>query len=162
MVSIDRLHEVLRLTEAGKLFWRVTLSNRAVAGSETGTTNSNGYRVIGIDGTQFYVHRVVFAMANNRWTDREIDHVNGVKTDNRSENLREATRSQNGCNTSIGPTNKSGVKGVSWHKLRMKWRAKIQINGRSVYLGEHEDIDLAELVVTEARLRLHGEFARIE
>jgi uncharacterized membrane protein YvbJ len=73
--------------------------------------------------------------------------------------LREATIGQNNCNTSIGITNTSGIKGVSFHKASNKWSAFINKDGRQIYLGIHETPQKAAEVVRAKREELHGDFA---
>ena len=65
----------------------------------------------------------------------DIDHINGVKTDNRINNLRLVTRSINLQNASMRCHNTSGFNGVSWHKSTKKWRAQIRVDGKSIHLG---------------------------
>jgi hypothetical protein len=71
--------------------------------------------------------------------------------------LREATSSQNSQNRR--PTGASGIKGVVWHKQSKKWLASICLNRKSVHLGSFQNIEDAAFVATEARKKLHGEFA---
>ena len=89
-----------------------------------------------------------------------VDHIDGDKTNNKIENLREATVSQNRFNSKLQSNNKSGVKGVHFNKNYKKWIAQITVNYKVLYLGSYDDIELAELVVQEARSTKHGVFAR--
>lgn len=89
--------------------------------------------------------------------DEIVDHINHDKFDNRDENIRICTRSQNAMNTKEPTTNKSGFKGVSKH--RGKWRAYITINKKQIHLGmfdNYEDAVKARLV---ANKKYQGEFA---
>lgn len=159
MIEVSRLHEELRLEPDGRLFWRSPRQGRTV-GKEVGCLNRAGYRVFGMDGAFLQSHRVVFAMMHGRWPEHEVDHINGIKNDNRPENLREATRAQNGMNVGMSPGNTSGYKGVSWDKNLNKWRAEIYVLGKRIHLGRHNDIDLAGLIYEEAARIYHGEFRR--
>ena len=76
-------------------------------------------------------------------------------------NLRAATASQNSCNSKKRSDNTSGVKGVSWDSSRRKWRARIEINGKTKLIGRFDDIQDAELDIRKARNDIHGEFARM-
>ena len=107
------------------------------------------------------VHRVIFAMAHGRWPVGHLDHIDGDKLNNRPENLREATRSQNQSNQGLKKTNKSGRKGVCWHRQAGKWVSQINVCNQTIYLGIYDDIDLAAFVYECAALKYHGEFARI-
>jgi len=83
-----------------------------------------------------------------------------MRNDNRIENLRECTSSENKYNSNIRKTNKSGTKCGHWHKARSKWCAQIHINSVTKYLGVFEDKDEAIRVANMARKKHHGEFAR--
>ena len=92
--------------------------------------------------------------------DDEIDHIDGNKSNNKIENLRAVKRSQNQWNAKIRKDSTSGVKGVLWHKRDCKWAASIRFHNKSKSLGCYDDLELAELVVQEARILYHGEYAR--
>lgn len=161
-LEISRLNELFRLdSETGKLFNKITRGRNGLAKADTeaGTPHNQGYREVNIDGVRFLVHHVVFAMANAKWPENEIDHINRVKDDNRPNNLREATRVQNLHNTWAKNRNTSGHKGVSWCKRDKKWLVQISINGKQKNLGRYADIDVAILVATEAQQKHHGAYA---
>jgi hypothetical protein len=99
-------------------------------------------------------------MHYGEWPSGEIDHINGVRTDNRVENLRVATRSENMQNTKKPVTNKSGKKGVSWDKTTGKWRAEIRANGKKYNLGRFKTIEEAFKAHESAADKLHRCFAR--
>jgi hypothetical protein len=87
-----------------------------------------------------------------------IDHKNRDKLDNRSENLRTATYRQNECNKGLKSTNKSGFKGVCWHKGTQKWHARVRIDGKEITLGFYKHKIKAAMVAAIARIVAHGEF----
>lgn len=105
-----------------------------------------------------YLHRVI---ADRMGLDmsKQIDHINGIKHDNRRENLRSATNTQNQHNVGRNSKNTSGFKGVSWCKANNKWRAYIKINGKPKYLGVFETPELAHEAYKQAAIKHHGEFA---
>ena len=88
------------------------------------------------------------------------DHINHDTLDNRDENLRIATPSENQHNRVVPSNNKSGFKGVSWHNQRNKWRADIQISGKGKYLGLFSTPDAAFAAYCMAAKQLHGDFAK--
>jgi AP2 domain len=90
----------------------------------------------------------------------EIDHTNLDKTDNRFENLRDATRSKDGANLRALRTNTSGAKGVCWDKRCGKWKASIQHDGKCYHLGYRDTREEAAALYAAAAEKYHGEFAR--
>ena len=162
-VSISALSK--RFNEAfeykgGKLFWKVSNTNAVKIGQEIGTEYARGYRRVSFDGKIYAVHRVIWAMFHGEpKKEIHIDHINGDAADNRIENLRLATGSQNCCNRRMR-SNNSGVKNVSFVKQSQKYRVALQVNKSRKFLGYYEDLELAELVALEARNKYHGAFAR--
>jgi hypothetical protein len=88
-----------------------------------------------------------------------IDHINGDRADNNIDNLREATRSQNCQNAKLSKVNRSGVKGVSWHKYNQKWYARIRLDGKRIDLGYFDNLIEAEATIKATREKLHGVFS---
>lgn len=89
----------------------------------------------------------------------EVDHINGDRLDNRRSNLRLCTSSENKMNRGIRCDTKSGYKGVSWHKQRNKWTARIKAGNTYKHLGLFDDVKEAALAYNQASLKYHGEFA---
>lgn len=90
-----------------------------------------------------------------------VDHINGNPTDNRKENLRECTLSQNQGNRKLNENNTSGYKGVRWHKAAKKWQARINYKNAEIYLGLFKTAELAALAYNTEALKLFGEFAKL-
>lgn len=90
-----------------------------------------------------------------------VDHRNGDGLDNRRENLRYATTSQNGGNRRIGANNTSGYRGVDYRKRRLRWRARIAFEGERIELGHFGSPEEAARAYDLAARRLFGEFARL-
>ena len=142
----------------GNVFWKNTTHGKIKIGSQVGFLNDAGYYQVSIYGKKYRVHQIVYLMQNG-YIPKEIDHINTIKTDNRIENLREATRVQNMYNKNLSSRNTSGFKGVSWKEKIKKWQVAINVNGKRKYIGVYEDLELADLVATEARDKYHGKFA---
>ena len=101
---------------------------------------NHGYNTSTLSGKRLSAHRVSWAIYHGAWPDAEIDHINGIKTDNRIENLRSVTRSENMRNISV----KSGsMRGIIYYKPTKKWCARIHVNGKSVHLGYHSSLKCA-------------------
>lgn len=90
---------------------------------------------------------------------REVDHINGNRLDNRRCNLRLATHEQNMHNARRRKDNSSGFKGVSWKVRDRKWYAAIEISGKRIHLGVFDTAEEAHVAYCGAADRLHGEFA---
>ena len=89
----------------------------------------------------------------------ETDHINRNKLDNRKVNLRRVNRSQNSINISLRSNNVSGFKGVHWNKQRNKWRVKLNVNKKEIYLGLYVTQEEAALAYNQAAQKYFGEFA---
>lgn len=145
----------------GKLFWKVSNTNSILVGQQAGTQHDRGYRRVYFDGKTYSTHRIVWVMFNGDIPKEiQIDHINGDASDNRIENLRMATNTQNCQNRRIRPTN-SGIRNVSFVAAKQKYRVSLQAANKRIYCGAFEDLELAELVSIEARLKYHGKFARV-
>ena len=112
-----------------------------------------------IIGKKYLIHRIIF-IYHYGYLPKCVDHIDGNQLNNRIENLREASFSQNQHNSKKPITNKSGIKGVSWQKSANKWFVSLKIQRKKIYFGLYKDIELAELVAIEARSKYHGNFAR--
>lgn len=161
-LTAARARELLEYDlETGVFRWRVTNSNRAVAGTVAGVIGHGGYRYIRIDGCRCLAHRVACLMVTGEWPANEVDHRNGIRDENRWANLRQATRSQNRANTARTSRNTSGVKGVNWEARRGKWLARIMAAGRLHHIGYFDSLDEAAAARAKAAAEHHGEFARV-
>lgn len=151
--------EVLRLFEYkdGRLYWKVTVNSKVPKGMLAGCLNHHLNRVyIRINNTAYLRSRIVFLM-HYGWLPDQIDHIDGDRSNDAIENLRAATKSQNQHNKRLQRNNSSGVKNV--RRRANKWAVELKVNGERKYFGRYDDLDLAELVATEARNLYHGAFA---
>lgn len=124
--------------------------------------HARGYVIRHVKGMNtIWMHREIKGLPRD--DERLVDHINGNKLDNRRENLRIATKSQNCHNQGIQRTSTSGYKGVTWHSGRgvNKWIAQISFNGRRIHLGSFDDIHVAAHAYNKAAIKYHGEFARL-
>ncbi len=144
----------------GEFYRLKATSSRAKVGQMAGTLHSSGYRKIMVNGKLYYAHRLAWFYCTGEWPADDIDHKTSVKDANYWLNIREATGSQNLCNTDVYSNNTSGFKGVGWCKARNKWQARIRLNNKSKSLGYFENIEDAYAERLKAESALHGRFAR--
>jgi len=103
------------------------------------------------------LHRYIFAMHHGYYP-KFIDHIDGNGLNNKIENLRDASASQNALNRKKKSTH-NGYKNVVWHSRDKKYSVNMFVNGQRKYFGYFDDIELANLVAQEARNKFHKEFA---
>ena len=145
--------------ETGNLIWKAPNTNNQKIGDIAGSlTPKVGYIRVGINGKKYYAHRLIF-LYHKGYLPKTIDHINCDKVDNRIENLRAVTDSQNQHNRKLNSNNTSGYKGVYYHKPLNKWCAKIRLEYKGIHLGYYKTPEEADAVVRKAREELHGSFA---
>ncbi len=155
LLPISNLRDLFDYDQnTGDLCWKES-RGRVKAGHKCQTKDSNGRYRVEISGRTFAVHQIAWAITTGRWSDKQIDHINGVKTDNRLSNLREATNAENARNRNRKPAN-SGFRGVSLHKGRFV--ARIMYEGKCINLGSFSDPQVAAHEYNKAAVRIHGDF----
>lgn len=133
-------------------------SNRIKPGYVAGCKTDSGYIIINVDGYSYRAHRLAWFYVNGVWPPEKMDHINGVKHDNRIANLREASSFENGWNVGMPSTNTSGVKGVCWEKQTKKWLAQCWVSGKHYRVGRFSSFDAAVDAMVKFREKHHGEF----
>lgn len=140
-VTQEKLKELFRYAPDTGVFTRlVSVASMARAGDIAGNTDGQGYLRIRVEGKLYKAHRLAWLYTNGEFPQDQIDHINGVRDDNRIANLRAVNRTENMKNTKIRTDNTSGVLGVGWHKGTDKWLATINVKGVKKYLGYFTDI----------------------
>jgi hypothetical protein len=152
-LPIDYLRKRLRYEpDTGKLFWLdyegmpQKWRTRYVGKEALASLSRKGYKKGKIGGVDCYAHRVAYALHHTEWPSDQIDHVNGVKTDNRIINLRVVTNQENNRNVPMRRNNSSGVTGVCWDKRVSKWRANVVVGGKFKHLGYFDTVEEAAAV----------------
>jgi len=146
-------------SETGIFTWTDNAAPK-VKNTRAGRKHNDGYELIAIDYVSYLSHRLAWMYVYGEFPKNMIDHINGVRTDNRIANLRESTLQQNNHNRKLNSNNKSGVKGVYWNKQNKSWHARIKVNGVNKHIGSFKNIDDAEKAIRNEREKLHGQFAK--
>lgn len=159
MLTADRLRSLLSYDKAsGELLWLAGQRRGQIAGR---LDESNGYCKITVDRRPYAAHRLAWFYVTGEWPADQIDHRNTIRSDNRWENLRAATASQNKANCSRYSNNQSGIKGVSPSgRLNKPWTASIKKDGVCRRIGRYRTKEEAAAAYQIAANHLHGEFAR--
>lgn len=126
--------------------------------------NSSGYYSAKIKGKDYSNHRLIYSLYYNlELSDlpKCIDHADRNKQNNAPENLRPATKQQNGGNSNKRSKTSSRYKGVSWISRDNKWQTKIQYNGKNNHIGYFDSEVEAARAYDEQALKLFGEFANL-
>ena len=156
MMDAGKLHDLFDYSD-GNLIWR--RPRKGVNKDHiAGYFRPDGYRATRIDGNPYLVHRLVF-LYHHGYMPEFIDHKDGNPSNNRIENLRESTQSQNSMNSKTNTVSRSRIKNVRWNASCSKWQVMIQVRGKQRHIGVYKDLELAELVAIEARNKFHGSFA---
>jgi hypothetical protein len=142
----------------GNLFWKKKISKKVNVGNVAGRSASGGYRMLGLYKKTYMEHRLIF-MFHNGYFPKEVDHIDGNKSNNRIENLRPATHMENLKNQKVRINNVSGHKNVGWAGREQKWRVRLAINGKDKHIGYFADRELADFVAVEAANLHHKEFS---
>jgi hypothetical protein len=141
--------------ETGLFTWRVTDRN-VKAGHVAGTPHCRGYLAIAVGGIPCLAHRLAWLYVHGKWPAHQIDHINGIKTDNRIANLRDVSQSVNMQNVRKATSrSKSGVLGVSRAQWGGRWQAQLAINGKATYLGNYATEQLAHEAYLAAKRKHH-------
>ena len=122
------------------------------------TAKIDGYPMGRIFKKPYKAHRVAFCMTHGYWP-KFVDHINGIRNDNRLCNLQEATKVDNGRNQKKNTRNTSGMTGVHWWKAGNVWRAQIGVNGNKIHLGAFDTKDEA-IAARKAAEKMYGFSAR--
>ena len=153
-LTAQRLRELLRYNPETGIFTRPRPTRYTQAGGDAGRLNNIGYMVVSIDRKKMLAHRLAWLYQTGGWPTAEVDHINGIRTDNRWENLRDVSPSTNQQNRRAPNRNNSaGLLGVSREKK--SWVAQIFHDGKRKRLGTFDTPEEAHAAYVAAKRVAH-------
>lgn len=161
-ITHKRLLELLDYNpEIGLFRWRQQRSWRAPVGSVAGVVDRHGHRTMMVDQERFMAHRLAWFYVYQEWPPNEIDHINGLRDDNRILNLRLAVRWQQRGNQKRRADNRSGFKGVK-RAGKNSWIARCRIHGKEYTKCGFRSPEDAHVAYLEMAKSIFGDYARAE
>lgn len=139
-------------SNTGLITRKLRVANCSKVGEIAGYINDHGYVIIKYLGDAYKAHRLAWLLHYKVWPEKDIDHIDGNKSNNSIINLRDVSRSTNILNTKHTSNNKSGYRGVSIHNG--KWRARLMLNGVSKIIGMYDTPEEASEAYLEYKASL--------
>ena len=156
-LTADRLRQVANYnSDTGAFTWIIVPHNRFRVGDRAGYRRTvDGYWSIQVDKTPYLAHRLAWLYVKGTWPKNQLDHINGIRDDNRISNLREATQEENHQNVKTRAGRNHAERGTCYRKDVKKWAAAIGMDGGHVYLGLFDTQEQAHQAYVEAKLKYH-------
>lgn len=154
LVSAEEISDILLYSPVtGEYTWRRKPARRIVVGSRAGYVGVGGYRLLKVTGYTFLEHRLAFLLMTGSLPTTEVDHINGVRSDNRWANLRLAEHFENHQNRGhcAAANSKLGVRPTP----AGSWMARIKHKGETHYLGTFSTPDGAHAAYLKAKAEMH-------
>lgn len=137
MINQKEVEKILSYDpKTGFLFWQINSKSGVRVGDVAGSPDNNGYNIIRIGKKNYKAHRLAFLLMEGYMPENDIDHKDRDPSNNKWNNLREASKQCNARNRKVRTGSVSGITGVTWYKRYKKWRSVIMINGKNIYLGQ--------------------------
>lgn len=137
-------------------FFHRRLAGGRIKQKKSGSINSNGYRQISVCRTLHSAHRLAWLVMTGEWPSLDVDHINGIRDDNRWVNLRLATRSTNMQNQRAAhSTSMSGLLGAHYHRGMGKFAAVIVVDGRKIHIGYFASANEAHAAYVAKKRQIH-------
>ena len=155
-LTAERLREILHYDpETGVFTWRVKANKRINIGDTAGRINHHGYVVIGVYGNRWQAHRLAWLYTTGSVPKDQVDHINGVRSDNRISNLRDVSGGVNQQNRrSSQKHNRLGIMGVV--SQGSGYMARIRVGGILHRLGTFKTPELAHAAYLSAKREMHS------
>lgn len=137
--------------EDGLFRWKVNRKNGSKINDIAGGKNSRGYVMLRVNHKFYYAHRLAWLLIYDELPENGIDHINGIKDDNRILNLRKANQTENMQNLN----DRELKRGTCWSKRYKKWSAQIRVSGKTHFLGYFDTQIEAHHEYLKAKENLH-------
>lgn len=160
VIEQSLLKSLLTYDKDTGLFKKIGSSGGVSDGAIIGSLTLSGYVQTSILGKRVLCHRLAWLYVTGSFPKFSVDHINGIKNDNRFSNLREATQEENLKNMKISIKNTSGYKGVSFSDFSGRFRARARIAGKHIHLGYFNTAELASAAYQNFSKDNHGNFYR--
>jgi len=148
-----RLKERLSYNLETGIFTWISSTHKQRVGQPAGCINTDGYRVININGYQYRASILAWLYVEGYWPEHEIDHKDRIRDNDKWDNLKHVTRLCNSINRKVFKNNKSGITGICFDTKRNKWRADIRISKKLIFLGRFKSITDAVLARWRAEVK---------
>jgi HNH endonuclease/AP2 domain len=156
-MTSEQLKALLNYNQDTGVFTWLVSAGSSRRGDVAGSCHKTiGYIYVRVGKARYLAHRLAFMWMTGVWPEREVDHINGNRSDNRWINLRQVAPQGNMQNIG-GPRkhNKLGVLGVRKHPRAESYMAEIRHNRRSIYLGSFKTPEAAHAAYLLAKQHLH-------
>ena len=140
MITQQRLKQLSVYDRQEGRFYALVGRSQVKIGDQLGYQHSEGYRRVRVDGKQYQEHRLVWLYYYGELPPEQLDHINGVKSDNRLENLHAVSNAENRKNQRQHRKNTSGIVGVRWHSRGKRYVAHIGVRGKHTHLGRFDNL----------------------
>lgn len=161
MLTRELLVTRLRYEPDTGLFYKIPSKGRPARNGPYMAKTTGGYILIRVNGVAYYAHRLAFLYMTGRMPSNLVDHINGKRDDNRFNNLREASDSQNNHNRRAKNSNSSSLLGTTWCKTNKKWKAQITVNRTNRHLGLFKTEQEAHVAYLKAKKIFHAGFCEV-
>lgn len=155
-LTAERLREALHYDpETGVFTRRASPYRPDLEGKIAGNKRTDGYWAVVLDRNVHFGHRLAWLYMLGVWPTKQVDHINGVRDDNRFANLREATNSENQQNRKTNVGRSESSRGTRHRKKEGRWAAVIDVDGQRKSLGYFDTQEEARAAYVAAKEKLH-------
>ena len=135
-------------------FVRLVTCGGKIKNTIAGWTHNEGYIALRIDRVSYLAHRLAWLYVFGRWPIDQLDHINGNRSDNRIQNLRECSNAEN-CQNVKAHRDGAGKRGTTFDKRVGRWIASIGLDGKRYHIGYFDTQEQASSAYEAEKRRVH-------